>query len=171
MEQLLSRLKPLLSWGWKRLPERFVWRSLWFVAPKFNVGVGGIVINEQGEVLLLRHVFRPQDEWAFPAGWVEHGESIEAALHREVMEETGVHVEVGDLIQLNSRFRLRIEAYLHATTTATTVSRVSAELFDARFFPLDALPPTVQPSHRRMLERLFPPEENQPNRDQSDRHP
>ncbi len=152
MQRFLSRIKPLLAWGWRRIPSSVVWRVLWVVAPKFNVGVAGLVTNERGEVLLLRHVFRPADEWAFPAGWVEHGETIEAALHREVMEETGVHVEVGDVMQLNSGFRLRVEVYLRAHTQATQVEQVSVELFEAQFFDVNALPINVQPWHRRMIE-------------------
>ena len=152
MRQLLSRVKPLLAWAWRRIPASIVWRVLWVAAPKFNVGVAGLVTNDRGEVLLLRHVFRPADEWAFPAGWVEHGETVEAALHREVMEETGVPIEVGDVIQLNSGFRLRMEIYLRASTRSTQVKQVSAELFEARFFAVDALPVNVQPAHRRMIE-------------------
>ena len=152
MQRFLSRIKPLLARAWRRIPSSVVWRVLWVVAPKFNVGVAGLVTNERGEVLLLRHVFRPADEWAFPAGWVEHGETVEAALHREVMEETGVHVEVAEVIQLNSGFRLRVEVYLRAHTRATRVEQVSAELFEAKFFDVDALPANVQPAHRRMME-------------------
>ncbi len=153
--QFLEKIKPLLAWSWRRIPTRIVWRVLWLAAPKFNVGVAGLVVNERGEVLLLRHVFRPADEWAFPAGWVEHGESVEAALHREVMEETGVPIEVGDVIQINSGFRLRVEVYLRASTRATRVERVSAELFEARFFTVDALPINVQPAHRKMMTNIM----------------
>ena len=50
-------------------------------------GAGGVVFNRQGEVLLLKH---KKDEWVFPKGHLEQGEThLEAAL-REVEEEAGV---------------------------------------------------------------------------------
>lgn len=56
------------------------------------VAAGGIVINETGQVLL---VHRPRyDDWSFPKGKLDAGESIEAAAIREVKEETGIEAEI-----------------------------------------------------------------------------
>ena len=58
--------------------------------PRHIVVVGCLVQNEGGEVLLIRHRKRG---WEIPQGRVEEGESLLAALHREVREETGVEIE------------------------------------------------------------------------------
>lgn len=56
-----------------------------------ELGAGGVVFNEKGEVLLLRD---RMGFWVFPKGHPEPGETLEAAAVREVLEETGVKAEV-----------------------------------------------------------------------------
>jgi ADP-ribose pyrophosphatase YjhB (NUDIX family) len=57
------------------------------------VGVGGIVIDE-GKVLLVRRGREPlKGYWSIPGGAVNTGEPLEAALRRELQEETGLPVE------------------------------------------------------------------------------
>ena len=66
--------------------------------PVPRVGVGAVVLD--GEDLLLIERGRPprQGQWAVPGGKVRWRETLEAAVAREVLEETGLVVEVGDLI-------------------------------------------------------------------------
>jgi 8-oxo-dGTP diphosphatase len=68
--------------------------------PRHIVVVGCLVRNEGGELLLIRHRKRG---WEIPQGRVEEGESLLAALHREVREETGVEVEPGALAAVWSK--------------------------------------------------------------------
>ena len=56
------------------------------------VAVSAYVPNEAGEILLVRTVARP-DTWEMPGGRVEAGESLDAAVRREVREETGMEIE------------------------------------------------------------------------------
>ncbi len=66
-------------------------------------GVGGVVIRGD-EVLLVRRAFPPrQGEWSLPGGRLELGESLVAAVRREVLEETGIEVEVGPLVEAFDR--------------------------------------------------------------------
>ena len=55
--------------------------------------VGGIVTNAGGQVLLLRRAHDPgKDKLGMPGGFIDHGESAEQALRREMMEEVGLTV-------------------------------------------------------------------------------
>lgn len=59
------------------------------------LGVGAIVWNDRGEVLLVRRANPPRrHEWSLPGGKVEFGETLRAAVAREVREETGLVIEI-----------------------------------------------------------------------------
>ena len=63
-------------------------------------GVSAIILDAEGRVLLQQRT--DNGRWGLPGGAVEFGESIVAALHREVMEETGLTIEIGRLIGVYS---------------------------------------------------------------------
>lgn len=59
----------------------------------FTVSAAGIITNENGEVLLLDHVLRSTvSGWGVPGGFIGHGEQPDAALRREIGEETGLQL-------------------------------------------------------------------------------
>lgn len=59
--------------------------------------VGGIVVDERGRLLLIRRAHEPEaGRWSLPGGRVEPGETATDATAREVAEETGLAVAVGD---------------------------------------------------------------------------
>ncbi|MEW6128122.1 MAG: NUDIX hydrolase [Acidobacteriota bacterium] len=56
------------------------------------VAAGGVIVNDEGGVLL---VHRPgYNDWSFPKGKLDEGETIEAGALREVREETGLECEL-----------------------------------------------------------------------------
>ena len=64
-----------------------------------TVGVGAVIWNARGEVLLIKRAQPPREgEWSIPGGKVEPGERLHDALKREVCEETGLEIEVLELI-------------------------------------------------------------------------
>ncbi|MPZ17941.1 MAG: NUDIX domain-containing protein [Luteitalea sp.] len=67
------------------------------------VGVGAVVIDE-GRVLLVRRATEPQaGQWSLPGGRVELGETLTAAVARELHEETGVEIDVGPSVEVLDR--------------------------------------------------------------------
>jgi 8-oxo-dGTP diphosphatase len=67
------------------------------------VGVGGVVIS-QGRTLLIRRGTPPlQGQWSIPGGTLELGETIAEGVRRELAEETGLAVRVGELIEVFER--------------------------------------------------------------------
>jgi 8-oxo-dGTP diphosphatase len=67
------------------------------------VGVGAVVLVEQRIVLVKRAHEPLKGEWNLPGGAVEVGETLEAACAREVLEETGLEVRVGPVIEVFDR--------------------------------------------------------------------
>ena len=66
------------------------------------MGVGAVVVHE-GRVLLIRRGKEPlRGRWLVPGGTVEWGETLEEAVAREVLEETGVHVRPGAVVAVVS---------------------------------------------------------------------
>ncbi len=68
-----------------------------------TVGVGAVVVHE-GKVLLIRRGKQPlQGRWVVPGGTVEAGETLEAAVVREIEEETGLVVRPREVVTVFDR--------------------------------------------------------------------
>lgn len=64
------------------------------------VGVG-VVIFKHGSVLLVQRAKPPRsDNWSIPGGAQELGETVRETAHREILEETGLEVEILGLIDV-----------------------------------------------------------------------
>jgi 8-oxo-dGTP diphosphatase len=67
------------------------------------VGVGAVIVDE-GKVLIVKRRYEPlAGQWSLPGGAVEVGETLEASIAREMLEETGLEVEVGPVIEVFDR--------------------------------------------------------------------
>ncbi len=61
-----------------------------------QLGVGAFVAHSDAILLVQRGKEPGKGEWAIPGGRVHPGESLRAAVEREILEETGVTIEVGE---------------------------------------------------------------------------
>lgn len=114
----------------------------------FRIGVSALIF-EEGCVLLAHR--RDIDWWNLPGGGMELGETVEEAVCREVLEETGLEVIVECLVGVYSKpqkreivlsFRCRI---IGGELTTTEESRACA------YFAPDALPLNTLPKHRQRV--------------------
>jgi ADP-ribose pyrophosphatase YjhB (NUDIX family) len=148
----MSTLKTLLSRFWKIIPRGLRWRAMWLMSPRYVVGVTGIVLNARGEVLLARHVFRDRIAWGLPGGAIHYGERLEDAVHREIVEETGVSVQVGPMLQVTLHPDWpNLTCHFLCTVEGTPQAQVSGELFEAGFYPLEDLPGPIGPGQRESI--------------------
>lgn len=70
-----------------------------------GVGVGAVIVNEEGKVFLAKRGANVRNErglWQIPGGGVEFGETLEDALKREVKEEHGIDIEIIKLLSVSN---------------------------------------------------------------------
>lgn len=150
-ERLLPHLAPL----WRRFPQTLQWYILWLINPKFTVGVSGVVFDDAGRVLLLKHTFRRRHPWGLVSGWVKRGEPLDAALQREVQEETKLRVHVDRLLIVRTdRFGLFLEAVFLCRLAGGTF-QPSNEVTEARWCDVESLPDGVHPHHHPLIRRAI----------------
>lgn len=70
---------------------------------KVWLAVAGIVVSREGKWLVVKKKYGGlKGKWSFPAGFVEHGETLDEAVIREIYEETGITCEVLGVIGIRS---------------------------------------------------------------------
>ena len=112
------------------------------------------IVERDCKVLMIKRGNQPGiGLWSMPGGYVDQGEIVEEAAVREVQEETGLVVEVDDLIGL---FSERGHPVIVAAFTAWEVGGVlkaGPESLDLGFFSPDDLPPLAFPRDATILAR------------------
>ena len=120
------------------------------------VGVGGIIFQDESVLLIKRGREPGLGQWSIPGGAVELGETLQAAVVRETLEETGIRVEPLALVKILDRiFRDKEGKVAYHYVLADFLCRHTAgeirpgsDALDARFVPvaeiasLDVIPAT-----------------------------
>ena len=113
------------------------------------IGVGAVVLDGD-RVLLIKRGHAPlKGQWSLPGGSVEVGETLEQAIAREVLEETGLTVDVGPMVEVLDRISRDIDGRVEhhfvlvdfVCRPSGGVLRSASDAEDAAWVPLSGLAP------------------------------
>src|SRR5262252_1009272 len=151
----------------RRLPRPWYCPGMGREPPKTPLATVDVIIETDGGIVLIRRR-NPPPGWALPGGFVDPGESAANAARREAKEETGLDVELTELLGVYSDPK-RDPRGLYTLSTVF-IGRASGrpvgadDAAEARVFPADAVPgdvafdhPTIIADYRRLRAGLGRP--------------
>lgn len=132
-------------------------QAWWRFSRPMTLGVRGMVLRADGQILLVRHTYTPG--WHFPGGGVEKGETCVAALGRELIEEAGIVAEQPPLLMsVHANHRsfpndhvlfYRVDRWMQQTPTSR------GEIAETCFFDPKDPPADTTPGTLRRLAEVF----------------
>lgn len=121
--------------GFRLLPVKLAWPVVRLTAPTYTVGAVAL-IEYDGKLLALHQLHRRGV--SLPGGLIDKGEEPAAAVTREVLEETGIRIDPGDVIATTFATKLRhIDVLFRVLCDTEPVIRVGSEATSYEWLPLD----------------------------------
>lgn len=119
--------------------------------PRFTAGVVGVVINDSNQVLLVEHVYHPDEPWGLPGGWLERNEPPAEGVRREIREETGMDVQIlAPLLIDQQYFRADHLDIAFLCKPRTEVINLSEELLSFEWVNIHNIRP-LKPFHKAAI--------------------
>ena len=123
-----------------------------------KAGVAGVILRGNQIVMIRRKYGTNKGKWCIPCGNVEVGEDVRTAVRREIKEETGLDVEVGDIVDVlsthHSPERSVVGVWFFVKEKGGNLV-AGDDAAEVQLFPLDE-PPTDMAfeADRKIIERL-----------------
>jgi ADP-ribose pyrophosphatase YjhB (NUDIX family) len=139
--------------------ERAVCDRCGYVAYRNPAPAAGVVLVEDGAVLLVRRKFEPRvGMWTLPAGFVEYDEHVAECAIRETKEETNLDIELDGVFGVYMAMddpRVRVVLVLYRARRVGGELCAGDDALEARFFPLDQTPQEIAfKAHEQALDDL-----------------
>lgn len=130
------------------------------IGRRAHLGVGAVIFDRNGRVLLVRHSYGRRG-WELPGGGRQPNESIEHAVLREVREELGVEPLTAELraIYYEPKFDQHHFALLCRLPDGAQPKPSSAEILECGYWPVDALP---RPINNFTIQRITDAQSTKP---------
>jgi len=116
----------------------------------FRIGVFALIFDEEQRILLAHR--RDIDWWNLPGGGMEHNETVEEAVCREVREETGLEVEVKYPVGIYSKPQKQEVVLTFNCRAIGGILTATGESRACCYFASNDLPVNTLPKHRQRIE-------------------
>ncbi|MCX5828014.1 MAG: NUDIX hydrolase [Deltaproteobacteria bacterium] len=121
--------------------------------------VVSVIMLSDRKILLVKRGRRPyRGKWCLPTGFVESGESIEAAAMRELEEETGIQGRIVNLVDVdsgaNAFYGDLIFLCFEAEMSGGSL-RAGGDTVAARYFPIEGIPRLAFPANNRAVQTFI----------------
>lgn len=136
------------------------------VLRNFRIAVSALIFDEGRILLALR---RDIGWWNLPGGGMEVGETVEETVHREVLEETGLEIEIEQLVGVYSKPQKQELVLTFRCQVIGGHLIETDESSECRYFLPTELPRTLLPKHRQRIEDALLNQERAVVRDQLSR--
>ena len=112
-----------------------------------------VIIVQESKIILIERANEPYG-WALPGGFVDYGETLEAAAIREILEETNMRAT--NITPLGAYSDPARDPRQHTITFVFVAfcsgdPRAGDDAKDARWFPLDSLPSPICFDHAEII--------------------
>jgi 8-oxo-dGTP diphosphatase len=146
-------MRNLLARIYRAIPRPLIRMVLWAVNPKFNVGAVGLFFTPDGRVLVLKHVYRHSYPWGLPGGYLARGETAEAGILRELLEETALTAVIERTLCVEDVDAWQREVVFVGRVDPAQTLRLNHEIETAAYVAVDQLPADMLPRHARLVQR------------------
>lgn len=126
-----------------------------------GAGAGAVILNENKQILLLLRGKSPEaGYWTIPGGAIEMFETVEKAVEREVFEETGLIVQIDDLLGVtnhiipNERLHWIAPCFSVKVLRGVAYNREPTKHKDMQWFNLNNIPNNITITTKKALEYL-----------------
>ena len=131
---------------------------------RYSVGVAAVILNDDGQVLLVEHAYHPRLPWGLPGGWLDGDEEPADAITRELKEELQLHARVIRVAYAAKTVPHHIDLAFQCQALSQ-VGKLSHELLAYQWCALDQLP-EIKGFHRRSIEAVLEVEQGSEEWDQ-----
>jgi len=103
--------------------------------PRHSVSVAGVVLDPESRILAIKR--KDSGEWQIPGGILEAKEPLESGVRREILEETGIEVDVERLTGVYKHLNLDVVALVYLCTPTGGIAMPTSEALEVAWLTLE----------------------------------
>jgi len=146
-------IKIILLKIWRVFPGWLQIVAARIIRPLFQVYSAAVIFNEHKQILLVKLTYQRFHPWGIPGGGLDYGEQPDAAVAREMFEETGMKVDVRKLLFAKTWAPAHVGMYYLCRITEGEFQPTD-EVSECGYFSKDDLP-DVRPLDIGLIKYIF----------------